>query len=303
MGAAYSLERVYLAQGERRQAVRAFQKALARQGPDVLALSGLEEAYDDPEEWRSFCRRFREEHPAAGDPSFVQWFLEPAQPDFGFWISDFGLPASEREIQNPNPQTGPEIRNPKSKIQNGDWVWQDPFGDSSRTLQNGLAIHAANGRDLWWLNRSAPRLLRPVAGAFAIQTVCIPLTTDKPAIGGVLLWKDQGNFLRLDRGALGPHEVSFQGCLGNQDVIIGRGRLPAARLFLRLERQGPRVNALCSADGQNWFTVGHAEFPVEDPLEVGLHAIGNIDRTLYHGAYPEGTAIRFESFDRWTTSE
>jgi hypothetical protein len=25
-----------------------------------------------------------------------------------------------------------------------------------------------------------------------------------------------------------------------------------------------------------------------------------IDRTIYHGAYPEGTAIRFACFDVWT---
>jgi regulation of enolase protein 1 (concanavalin A-like superfamily) len=118
-------------------------------------------------------------------------------------------------------------------------------------------------------------------------------------MGGILLWKDKENFLRLDRGTRGPHEVSLQGCLGNQDVIIGRGRLPAERMILRLERQGSRVNALCSADGQSWFTVGYAEFPVEDPLEVGLHAIGAIDRTIYAGAYPEGTAIRIISFDLW----
>jgi regulation of enolase protein 1 (concanavalin A-like superfamily) len=196
--------------------------------------------------------------------------------------------AGETPIQNPNAQRAPEI-------QNRDWVWQDPFGDCSFRVQNGLEIHAANGRDLWHLNLSAPRLLRPAAGAFAIQTACAPLTPDQPAMGGMLLWKDKQNFLRLDRGTRGPHEVSFQGCLGNQDVIIGRGRLPAERMFLRLERLGPRVSALCSADGQEWFTVGHAEFPIEDPLEVGLHAIGAIDRTLYPGAYPEGTAIRFES--------
>jgi hypothetical protein len=59
------------------------------------------------------------------------------------------------------------------------------------------------------------------------------------------------------------------------------------------------VNALCSADGEAWFTVGGVAFPVEDPVEIGLHAIGNIDRTIYHGAYPEGTAIRFEAFEVW----
>jgi hypothetical protein len=62
------------------------------------------------------------------------------------------------------------------------------------------------------------------------------------------------------------------------------------------------VNALCSPDGERWFTVGHAEFPVEDPVEVGLHAIGSIDRTIYPGAYPEGTAIRFEVFEVWISN-
>ena len=117
-------------------------------------------------------------------------------------------------------------------------------------------------------------------------------------MGGLLLWKDKANYLRLERGTRGEHEISFQGCLGKKNAIIGRGRLPAEPIFLRLERLGSRVNALCSTDGQSWFTVGHAEFPIEDPLEVGLHAIGSIDRTLYHGAYPEGTAIRFGRAER-----
>ena len=63
-----------------------------------------------------------------------------------------------------------------------------------------------------------------------------------------------------------------------------------------LERLGRRVTALCSRDGEEWFTVGHVEFPAADPLQVGLHAIGMIDRLSYPGAWPEGTAMRFESF-------
>ena len=34
-------------------------------------------------------------------------------------------------------------------------------------------------------------------------------------------------------------------------------------------------------------------------IKVGLPAIGNINRTIYRGAYPDGTAIRFESFQLW----
>jgi hypothetical protein len=117
------------------------------------------------------------------------------------------------------------------------------------------------------------------------------------------LWQDEQNYLCLDRGVAGEHEISFTGCLGNEDVIIGRGQLQvgrwAGRVFLRLERVGDRVTALCSAEGVEWLTVGEVEFPVEDPVQVGLHAIGSIDRTVYHGAYPYGTAIRFESFRLW----
>ena len=151
------------------------------------------------------------------------------------------------------------------------------------------------------------RLLRnaPETSDWAIQTVCSAPSADEPAIGGLLLWKDQENYLRLDWGTGGENEIVFQGCIGNQDLIIGRGRLnldPSERIFLRLERIGERVNALCGADGKQWFTVGHVAFPVDDPLQIGLHAIGNIDRTIYHGAYPDGTAIRFEEFTVWAWS-
>jgi regulation of enolase protein 1 (concanavalin A-like superfamily) len=88
-------------------------------------------------------------------------------------------------------------------------------------------------------------------------------------------------------------------------MIIGRGRLdcePGSPVFLRLERVGEQVDALCSADGKAWFSVGSVAFPVAGPLQVGLHAIGMIERTIYHGAYPDGTATRFESFQLWGSS-
>lgn len=60
------------------------------------------------------------------------------------------------------------------------------------------------------------------------------------------------------------------------------------------------MRALRSADGEAWFTVGQIGFPVEDPMQVGGHAIGSIDRAIYRGAVPHGTAIRFESFQLWS---
>src|SRR5205823_7740117 len=167
---------------------------------------------------------------------FVQWYLEPAEVDSGFSIQNFGLPASEHEIGHP-----------ESGIQNagargaGGWAWHDPFADGALRVQDGLEIRAANGRDLRRLNSSAPRLLRPAGeGDFAVQTVCCAESEHTPAIGGILLWGSKENYLRLERGTRGPHEVSFQGRLADpasllypDDIIIGRGRLPAERLFLR----------------------------------------------------------------------
>ncbi|MBV7336235.1 DUF1349 domain-containing protein [Chloroflexi bacterium TSY] len=77
---------------------------------------------------------------------------------------------------------------------------------------------------------------------------------------------------------------------------FGRGQLPSERIFLRLERIDRYLNEFCSADGEQWYDVGSANFTVEEPLLVGVHAIGNIERMIYHGAYSEGMAISFESF-------
>jgi hypothetical protein len=230
-----------------------------------------------------------------GQSAFVNWYLERAEPH-RFTESFFQDRFAERLSAG--------------------WAWHDPLDDCSYALTEGLEIHAANGRDLWHVNLSAPRMLRALSteGDFAIQARCSQVSEEQPAIGGLLLWQDCENYLRLDRGTRGAHEISLEGCLGNQDVIIGRGRLQmgksaslhigksSERVFLRLERVGDRVRGLCSVDEDAWFSVGEAAFPVrETPPQVGLHAIGNIDRTIYHGAYADGTAIRFEVFTLWVS--
>jgi hypothetical protein len=60
-----------------------------------------------------------------------------------------------------------------------------------------------------------------------------------------------------------------------------------------VERRGAEVRALCSADGREGFGAGNAVFAAGEPLFVGLHVLSKIDRMMWPGAYPEGTAIRF----------
>jgi tetratricopeptide (TPR) repeat protein len=244
----------------------------------AFLLNGLEEAYGDPQAFRETCHLVRREHPDKLDFLLQQWYLELVDARM-----NPGRLVQELPLQSP------------------DWTWVDLFGDCSYVADHGLEIHAVNGRDLWYVNWSAPRFMRMQAGDLTIQAVCSPVSDDRPAIGGLVLWKDEKNYLHLDWGVFGRHAITFMGCVDNKDVAVGRGRLyeEFERVYLRLERVGDRVNALCSADGEQWYTVGHAAFPVRDPVQAGIHAIGTINRTIYHGAYPEGTAIRFESFQMW----
>lgn len=280
-----SLARAHLELGNKKEAVEGFRKAiifsheLPGETPWSLnAIGGLEAAFEDANAFRRYCREFRREHPDLIPTTCDQWYLEPTAPTpflFGPFAEDFvGAISPGRR-------------------------WEDPFNDCSHVVDKGLTIKAPNCRDLWRINRSAPRFLRRVSGSFAAEAVAVSPTSDKPAIGGILLWSDEENYLRIDMGIAGAHEVSFIGCIGNRDRVFGRGSLASERHFLRMERIGNQIGALCSSDGAQWFSVGQVEFPAGEELEVGLHAVGNIDRTVYHGAYQDGTEIRFESFRLW----
>jgi DNA-binding SARP family transcriptional activator len=273
----WGLARLFLAWGERACAIGTLQEVAPYVTTDAdslcAILCNLEEAMEDGEAFRAYCRRLQEQRPAVRDLSLTQWWLDPAAP-----CDDFGSAVTDCEFQDTA------------------WTRHDPWGDCAFEPAAGLVIRAANGRDLERVNLSAPRLLRSAAGDVAIETSCLPALADRPAIGGLLLWKDQENYLRLDRGTRGPAEISFSGCLANREVILGRGRLPAERIYLRLERRGGQVRALCSADGEHWLTAGETAFPVTEPVQVGVHAIGEIERRVYQGAFLEGSAIRFEQF-------
>ena len=309
----YSLGRVYLAQGERRAALDQFQKAAAMFNPHLPPLwrlrwwplwcgilNGLETTFETSQEFQAFCRRFEGlKSETTMPPMPQQWYLEAAPGETGNL-------------------TAPSLYFEGSFIESlePDWRWQDPLADCSWLVHHGLEIRAANGRDLWLLNRSSPRLLRSISGDFVAQTSCRPTSppsqieaepdpAQKPAIGGLLLWKDAHNFLRLTRGGRGKWDIALDGCLNSEDIMLGCGLLPGPNspqalpdewVFLRLQRTGAQVQGLCSSDGQHWFSLGQVTFPISDPVELGLHAAGWIDRMIYPGIHPEGSAIRFESF-------
>ena len=324
-----ALGRACLDRGEREAALPSYQRAAALCTPAMLAnwraremyaygrifaavLNGLEGAFSDRAAFCAFCRQLpgwapfhdgTQLSPDLSELALGQWFLESAEPDPLPGAVD---PPIDERFQGWNADALPE-----------GWTWHDPFGDCRYAFQNGLVIEAANGRGLWKLNQSAPRILAPLpslssgaASGVVLETVCAPADVDKPAMGGLLIWVDAKNYLRLDRGLSGPNEITLLGCLEDRDVLLGRGRLPPApagagapgrleRAWLRFEWRAGRVRALCSADGETWYTAGAVDLPWSADAQFGVYACGDIDRCIHHGAYPDGAALRFALLRCW----
>jgi class 3 adenylate cyclase/tetratricopeptide (TPR) repeat protein len=276
-----------LDQGRKKEAARSFMTilgaTLAFRLPPAYSLtidlahvlSLLETCDDEGKEFHAACALVQRKRPESRE-LLSQWFLEPAVP------KAFPRSVAREDLRS---QPSPE------------WQWIDPYGDSGRDIEAGLLISAGPGRGLWGSNLSAPRLMRPAAGDCAHQVSCGPAESGMPGVGGVLLWKSERDYLRLDFGSFAARDVAFCGCIGNKDTIIGRGRVPAERVRLRLERSGATVRALCSADGKAWFTVGEVDFPAGGPLEVGLFADGVLRPELYPRTYVAGSRIRFTDFE------
>jgi predicted ATPase/DNA-binding SARP family transcriptional activator len=329
------LSNVYLAQGKRDEAITLCKEAMVMMERSrawfhsyarPMALCALESAHNDPEVFHAYCRKFRDDNPESCAAVSANWYLESA---------------SVRPVRDP-----PLRHDAFESSLAAYWTWHDPFGDCGYGVEDGLEIRAASGRGLGYgrgigyggmyggMNRSAPRLLMPIppdpralegtadgeTQYFAAQAVCRPVSepdaVNRPSIGGLLLWRDEENWLRLTIGEFGAYDIVFTGCKANQLEFVGRGSLcfaprsdqsddqdrQAARseqVLLRLERAGKQITALCSADANAWHTVGSWSIPCDGPWQVGLHAAAMIDQWMGPGVYPGGTSIRFESFTLW----
>ncbi|MEK7397959.1 MAG: DUF1349 domain-containing protein, partial [Candidatus Poribacteria bacterium] len=187
---------------------------------------------------------------------------------------------------------------------NESWQWIDEFDDCSYNIgEEKIEIHASNGRNLSSFNFSTPRLMQEASGDFAVEVIINSVSEDKPQQGGLLIWKDKNNFIRFEKGTHGKREMHLEGCVNGKYRVAGRGLLPTSdndETYLRLERSGDEFSSYCSVDGENWFTCGKMTLPMEDPIQIGIHAIGMIDRTIYCGEYKEGTATLFRNFRIWT---
>lgn len=179
------------------------------------------------------------------------------------------------------------------------WGQVDPDRDCTITIQ-GTTLHVTVPPTRHDLSSetgqtNAPRVLQEVTGDFTVQVkVCgalQPRTAANPPgrvpfqSGGLLVWSDQGNYLRLERAALsrdgkvsssalfeqrsnGLRTASFMMDIADQDM------------YLRLERRGEAFSAFVSSDGQHWQPNRrlNAAFPAR--VQVGVAVINAAQQPL-----------------------
>jgi hypothetical protein len=248
-------------------------------------LSKLERTYKHHADFQAYAEYYRQRYPQVRESLFSQWYLIPGEVQ-----SNQGEPTLRDSFQVPHEEV---------------WQWVDPFKDCQFMLDDGLIIFAANERNFHHINHSSPCFLvkEPLSGDFTLQVTCGPGADERPAIGGLLVWQSEQYWFCFETGTRGPEEVNLRGFLDNFDQVFGRGQVDSQSRVLRLERHGDQLSAFCSPDGETWFNAGSAQIATPHPVQVGLHAIGHINRTSYPGAYPHGTAIRFEDFRLWDHSK
>jgi regulation of enolase protein 1 (concanavalin A-like superfamily) len=179
------------------------------------------------------------------------------------------------------------------------WRWIDPKADSLHNLEarNGFLRISVNGyHDLWpgSGDYTAPRLVREVNGDFTLET---KLAGPDRWCGGLLVWKDEDNFVRLDRGIFFRNDISLAASSDGEYVSVAHEFVQADPVWLRLARAGSTYTASYSQDGERWFPLKRSYVrPMRDApkaLEDGMSLLAEQDLSFR----PAATSIEMKAPD------
>jgi hypothetical protein len=144
------------------------------------------------------------------------------------------------------------------------WTFVNPAGMPEMRSEQGWAVLSSRNGDLFpSSNHHAPRLLHPVGAEFTLSTRLRFTAAGAYAFagGGLLLWQDEANYIRLERGCFGKsgvHGILFEGCLNSPKYTrwVTMQSFPVTETEVELQLV-LRAGVLCAA----WRPVGHADEP------------------------------------------
>lgn len=177
------------------------------------------------------------------------------------------------------------------------WQWVDPDEKDLPTPKNVkkgvLSVTVPPGKDLAGDVRNAPRYIKPISGDFQIETLVRSNPTENYQGAGLLIYRDDNNYLRFERGYGGPgggaSGLRFEARRGDETTALATtSDIPTelAEVELKILRRGPVFTAFWRADeNSEWREAG--QFPSDWPETIfaGLVACNTARETTVEFAY------------------
>jgi regulation of enolase protein 1 (concanavalin A-like superfamily) len=221
----------------------------------------------------------------------------PAQIKVGLHAINTSVERFSGTIEVLTPETGngfppsPAGANNPSQIVRNFSASLDPDGDCKFAAQPVVTITVpGSNHDLVlkppYVTQNAPRVLDEVKGDFRLAVKIAKFPTPKADssannqisyVGaGVLVWKDDRNYVRLERaseGNAGSHYAFLEGFLDGKEVCSEQRGVEDKDTYLSVTRQGNNFTFAASADGSEWTKLKTLELKLPEQLKAGVAAI------------------------------
>jgi regulation of enolase protein 1 (concanavalin A-like superfamily) len=164
-----------------------------------------------------------------------------------------------------------------------DWRWIDSdskYNPTKYDTKSGvLHIDIPTGKDLFGESRTAPQLLKAVTGDFEIETKVKFDPNDYYQGAGILVFRNDNNYIRLERGfgGVGGGENGVRFDKREDEVyepIATQEKFPTSAKIveLRMRRVGREFTAFWRVPGEEWKEVGKYSSSYPEIVQVGLIA-------------------------------
>ncbi|MBW3621796.1 MAG: DUF1349 domain-containing protein [Armatimonadetes bacterium] len=243
---------------------------LTRNGVNLPATTeGLEWRLQGPGHWNPATQTYTAPD-TIPEPTETRLFLADWTESRGLIIPFHLLPAREGDFFDP-------FDGPLSP----DWAFVDyrrETGPDFASFPGWLTILAPRFANLWPpKNQDAPRLLRAYRGDFEAETFVRPtLRPDRQrGTGGILLWIDQKNYVRLNHGVHYANQILLEKQEKDNFQALYETQSGQAGVWLRLARRGPTLTAYFrESDGGIWQYAGEAHFgSLPETVLVGVYSL------------------------------
>ena len=168
------------------------------------------------------------------------------------------------------------------------WETLDPEKEKPSgfdTKDGVLKMRIPSGKDLYGENLTAPRFLKPVKGDFEIETRVKFMPTEDYQGAGILIFRNDNNYLRLERafGGVGGGESGIRFDRREDEIyepIAMQDKFPteAREVELKFRRVGKEFTAFWREVGKTeWIEVGKVMNGYPETVQVGLIGVSTAE--------------------------